>query len=95
MTPSIVDSLEEDIVQPVNFSAMLSRGPRYLIDRLESNLFALASKLLANLLPQLSKPLFNGRDIRVRYCQIGPSPRIVVHVDNGVQSAVCDHVYDI
>jgi len=95
VTTSIIDSLEEDVVQSVDLSAMLSRSSWNFVDCLESNLLALASELFANLLPQLSKPLFHSCNIRVCYCQVGPSPRVVVDVDNGVQSAVCDHVYDV
>ena len=91
----IINSLKEDIVQAVNDSAMFSGSPRDLVDRFKSDLLALASQFGSNLLPKLSKPFFNSRYVRAGLRKIGPSPGIVMNINNRIQPSVCDHVHNI
>lgn len=90
-----INRLKKDIIQPIDNSTMFRRGARDLIDRFKSNHLALTGQLRANLFPQLTQPLFHERHIGAGLREIGPRPRVVVHVYYGVHAACGHHVDDI
>jgi hypothetical protein len=91
----VVDGLQEDAIQLVYLGAVLSRRPRRFVDGLKSNEAALACQLRADLVPQRIESLFDGREVCVSLSDIGPLSRVMVHVDDSVESAGGNHIDDV
>lgn len=92
---SIVDSLQENVVQSIDDLAMLRRSSRNLVDRLKRHLLTFARELHTNLVPELSQSLLYCGHIGAFLCEVGPGPTVMVNVDDGVEASVRDHVDDI
>lgn len=95
IAPSIINRLQENVVQAIHDLTMLRCRPWNLIDRLKRHLLPLTRKLHTDLVPQPAQTLLKSRDVRAGLSEIRPGPGIVVHINDGVEPAISDHVYDI
>lgn len=95
MPSSLINRLKKDIIQAIDNSTVFRRGARDLVNRFKRNHVALTGQLCANLLPQLTQPLFHKRYVGAGLREIGPRPRVVVHVYYRVHTACGHHVDDI
>jgi hypothetical protein len=91
----IVDSLQEDVVQPIDNGTVLRSRSRNLINRLHSKHTALTSQLSSNLIPKLGQPLLHHSHVSTGVCQIQPIRAVVMHIDDCVKASGKNHINNI
>ena len=94
-TSRIVDRLQENGIQFVDFGAVLSRRAGRFVDRFKGHLASFARQLRPDLIPELVEPLLDRRDIGTGGRHVSPHPRVMVHIYNRVEAARSDHVDNV
>ena len=80
VTPGVINCLQKDIIQTIDFSTVLRCSAGDLVNRLKSHHLALARQLGANLEPQLAKSLLESSHIGAGRREVGPSLKTSQHM---------------